>query len=203
MIDFLTDELWDWLTKHVSKPYFWIVTLSFIVFAFAYRAWRDRIHHGDYKFQSNRSDIVFESGLGKFVFNKDKKSFVANYRNKRNVILSFDDIKNIAIITEDIEAMFTEIVLEDWNIFIDTLPEYRDVVKKYSIAVVTKNFQRYPLIVMSQYTIKDFWAWGLQMQLDFLCMMRLYTPIDLYTEEIYTKFKTALNETFDFDKYKI
>jgi hypothetical protein len=197
-MDILIDILWRWLSKQAEKPSLWVLTLCLIVFGLAYRAWRCRIRKGDYKINSTESDFTFESKLGKFIFNKEKKSFIAHYFNNKEIVLSFDEILNIKVITEDIDAMFSEIAFEGWDFLIDTLPEYRDVVKKYSIAVITKNFQRYPLIVMSQYTIKDFWAWGLQIQLDLLSIMRWYTPIDMYTQEIYEKFKNFLNQEFSF-----
>ncbi len=203
MIDLLTSGLWSGLAKQVGQPHLWILSLGFIILGFGYRAWRSRIRRGDYEFSAKGTDLIFESELGTFIFSKDKRSFTAHYGKKEVIVVGFDDIRNIDIITEDIDAMFSEMAFEDWDFLIDTLPEYRDVVKRYSIAVVTKNFQRFPLIYMSQYTVKDFMAWGLQMQLDLLSLVGLYIPIDMFTQKIYGEFKQSLSQEFSFDRDKL
>jgi hypothetical protein len=165
-----------------------------------YRAWRSRIHHGSYEFSGDAGKLILKSDLGQFVFDKGGRYLEASYIDNRKVKLSFDDIRNIEVITEDNEAMMKEFCLEGFSIFIDTNPKYRDMVQRYSIVAVTKEFKRYPLVVMTQYLIKDFMNFAVDLQLDILAMMNLYTPINLYSQNIYEKFKEFLGKEFRFDR---
>ena len=166
----------------------------------AYRAWRSRIKNAKYDLTQDGGKIVFKSHLGVFTLDRSARTFEASYVNNQTVKLSFDQIRNIEIITEDVEAMLQEMVFEGFTLFIDSQKKYRDIVQKYSIVVITNEYKRFPLIAMSQYTVKDLLNLAVTLQLDLLAMLRMYMPVDLYTQNLYQKFKDFLNKDFRFDK---
>lgn len=179
-----------------------LAVLLGVVFAanLAYRAFRSRIHHSKYELAEDVRKLYFKSRLGQFTLDKEARVFEAVYANDKKVKLSFDDIRNIEVITEDVEAMLEEFVFEGFALFIDTSQKYRDMVQKYSIVVVTNDFKRYPLIAMKQYLVKDFLNLAVTLQLDVLAMMRMYMPVELYTQNLYQRFKDSLGKEFRFDR---
>lgn len=201
LFDSLLSLLWricrDPLKSKLSPAILFLI--GFVVFTL-YRAWRVRIHHRGYSFQADDKKAVFISKLGTFVVNREDKLVKCDYGNGKSETISFADIRNVEIITEDIDALMQELVFEGFDPFIDTVGEYRDVVKKYSIAIVTKSFKRYPLMITSQYFVKDFLNIGYEFQLSILLLLRLYVPIDIYNQEAYEKFKTFLGREFRFDR---
>jgi hypothetical protein len=191
--------------KSVPAPYLWTISVFFLLSTLGYRAWRSRLKGGVYEFKASGADFIFETELGAFAFDKDKKSFTAKYRGRNPIVLGFNDIRNIEVITENVHAIFSEIAFEDWDFLTDTDQRYIDVIKKHTIAVITKNHQRYPMILVSQYTIKDFALlnWFDQLQLDILGVLRLYCPVEDHIQSVFDKFKAALSNDFRFDSDKL
>lgn len=165
-----------------------------------YRAWRSRIHHGSYEFSGDDGKLTLQSDLGKFVFNKGDRTLEAAYIDNRTVKLKFDDIRNIEVITENNEAMVQEFFLEGFSVFIDTNSKYRDMVQRYSIVAVTKEFKRYPIIVMQQYIVKDWFNIAVEFQLGLLELLGLYMPVEIRAQSVYGKFKDFLGQEFRFDR---
>lgn len=184
----------------LSRFAVWTLYSAGFIFSLAYRGWRSRIRNGKYELKALAGTLEFKSHLGRFTIDRDNRFWEAVYSDNRTVKISFDDIHNIEILTEDVEAMFQEFLLEGFSIFIDTHGKYRDVVVKHSLVVVTKGFKRYPMFVMSQYLVKDFLNLGIMLELDILAMMRMYMPIEMRTQEIYRKFKDFLGREFRFDR---
>lgn len=178
----------------------WTLYSAAFLFSLTYRAWRSRIHNGRYELKTGDKALELKTHLGRFTFHKDERYFEAVYVDNRTVKISFDDIRNIEILTEDVEAMWQEFLLEGFSIFIDTFGKYRDVVQRHSMVVVTKEFKRYPLFFMKQYQVKDFLNLGIVLQLDVLSMLHLYMPIEMRSQEIYGKFKDFLGREFRFDR---
>ncbi len=178
----------------------WTLYSAAFLFSLAYRAWRSRIHNGRYDLTAGDKTLELRTHLGRFIIHRQERYFEAVYADNRTVKISFDDIRNIEMLTEDVEAMWQEFLLEGFSIFIDTFGKYRDVVQTHSMVVVTKGFKRYPLFIMKQYLVKDFLNLGIILQLDVLAMLRLYMPIEMRTQEIYGKFKDFLGREFRFDR---
>lgn len=175
-----------------------------MVFVFAvnllYRAWRSRIHHAYYEFSSDGDRLNLKSDLGEFAFDTKDRSFEINYVDNRKFKFGFSDIRNIELVKEDKDAVFQEMFLEGFNIFIDTNPKYRDVVKNYSIFAVTQDYKRYPIIVMQQYEVRDWFNLANDIQLGLLELLRMYTPVEFRAKGVYDELKRFLGNEFRFDR---
>ncbi len=165
-----------------------------------YRAWRSRIHHAYYGFTSDGDRLNLKSDLGEFVFDTKERSVALHYVDERKFKFGFSDIRNIELLKEDKDAIFQEMFLEGFSIFIDTNPKYRDVVQNYSIFAVTNDYKRYPLVVMQQYVVKDLWNVGVEFQLGLLELLRMYTPVEFRAKGVYEELKQFLGGEFRFDR---
>ena len=90
--------------------------------------------------------------------------------------------------------------MEGFSVFIDTNSKYRDMVQRYSIVAVTKEFKRYPIIVMQQYIVKDWFNIAVEFQLGLLELLGLYMPVAIRAQSVYGKFKDFLGQEFRFDR---
>lgn len=165
-----------------------------------YRAWRSRIRHSHYEFSSDGDRLKLKSDLGEFVFDPKERSVAIHYVDDRKLKFAFSDIRNIELVNEDKDAVFQEMFLEGFSVFIDTNPKYRDVVQRYSIFVVTNDYKRYPLVVMQQYMVKDLWNVGVEFQLGLLELLSMYTPVEFRAKGIYEELKKFLGSEFRFDR---
>lgn len=182
-----------------------MVALLIGVFAInlLYRAWRSRIHHKFYAVTRDGERFKFQSDLGEFVLDRQERTVSLAYIDGRRVKLDFANVRNIELITEDKEASFQEFFLEGYNVFIDSDSRFRDLVKRYSIFVVTNDFKHYPLIVLQQYEVRDFLNIAVDVQLGLLELLGLYMPVNAYAESVYGQFKDFLGREFLFDREKI
>lgn len=165
-----------------------------------YRAWRSRIHHAYYEFTSEGGRLKLKSDLGEFIFDAKDRSVAIHYVDGRRLNLAFSDIRNIELMKEDKEAIFQEMFLEGFSVFIDTNPKYRDVLERYSIFIVASDYKRYPIIVMQQYEVRDWMNFANDLQLGILELLGMYTLVEFRAKGVYEGLKQFLGRDFRFDR---
>ncbi|MBK7974312.1 MAG: hypothetical protein IPK07_13880 [Deltaproteobacteria bacterium] len=142
-----------------------------ILGSFVWRAVLCRIRGGRFEVDSDANRIRFETDLGSFTFHRRNRQVRIRTRKGETRVLDGADIDGVRIGLESRSSLLE--LADGWDLG-DTFGRYRDKDHTWSVRLRLRGGETIPVMVLSQYEVRDFLDFVTPMQLAALGALGLY-----------------------------